>query len=90
MLHRILHRFCEVILGYLEVMFRRDGLGIADPRAHDVQRVFLSQFGFTGTAEILKQLCPGLQARPLDDPSQLRSEICVRGCFPLFFTVTPH
>ena len=82
LLHRIMQRaslllgsLFKVVVGDLKVVLRRYGLGISDPRADNVQRVFFSQFRFTRAAEVLKQLGPWFQAGATDNPVQLRPKV---------------
>jgi hypothetical protein len=65
MLHRFLQRFglarnglLEVVVGYLEIVFRCDGLGVADPGTHHVQRVVLGEFGLSGAPQVLPWFRP--------------------------------
>ena len=53
-LHRILHRFCEVIIGHLQVMFGGNSLRVANPCANDVKWINFRQLSLSCTAEILK------------------------------------
>ncbi|MCH7812410.1 MAG: hypothetical protein IID40_00170 [Planctomycetes bacterium] len=68
-------RTVEVGVGHLQVVLHRHRMRIADPGAHDVCREHLHQLGFTGGAQVLKQLWPGRQPRPLDDPVELGAEV---------------
>ncbi|MEE9128807.1 MAG: hypothetical protein V3T84_02230 [Phycisphaerales bacterium] len=36
LLHRILHRLCEMVIGHLQVMLRRNDHTVADPGTGDV------------------------------------------------------
>ncbi|MBW3599902.1 MAG: hypothetical protein KY475_21850 [Planctomycetes bacterium] len=72
---RILQRPAEVFIGRLQVVLGRDRNGIANPLAHDMCRELLGQLGLPRAAEVLKQLRPRLQTRPLDDPLKLRAEV---------------
>lgn len=78
LLHRILHRLREVFVGDLQIMFAGDLFAVADPRTHNVRGEQFLKFRLASATEILEQLRPHLQAGPLDDSQQLRSQVGVR------------
>jgi hypothetical protein len=53
-LHRILHRFSEVVLGHLQVVLGRDGLGVADPGTNNLHRERLGKFCLASAAKVLE------------------------------------
>jgi hypothetical protein len=48
-------RVGEMIICRLQIMFRRDGLAVGDPRANDVIRIVLAQFDLSRAAEIVEK-----------------------------------
>ncbi len=79
-LQRILQRFCEVVLGHLQVVLRRNRLGVPNPFADHLDRELISQFRLASAPQVLEQLRPRLQAGSPDDLHQQGSQIAVRSC----------
>jgi hypothetical protein len=48
-LQRILQRFCEVVLGHLQVVLRSDRFRVPDPVTHHLNREIVSEFLDDGT-----------------------------------------
>jgi len=86
-LQRILQRAAigttgEVFVGYLQIMFLRHHLRIANPRTEDVCRERFGQLGFSGRAQIVEQLGPRFEPRPLHDPRELGAQVFLRVSIP--------
>jgi hypothetical protein len=75
MLHRILHRFFIVLISHFQIVPQGNGLRVADPFRHNMQRALLRRFGFPGRSQVLKQLWPRFQTRPAYDPPRLCPEV---------------
>nr|WP_232536316.1 hypothetical protein [Lacipirellula parvula] len=80
-LHRILHRrrgpSCEVLVGHLQVVLRRDRLAVADPLADDVHREGFGQFRLPRAPQVVEDLRPSAQPCPFDDPLELSAQVRV-------------
>ena len=75
-------RSLEMLAGHLKIMFRRNRLRIADPRAGDMHRELLSELRLAGRAEVLKSLWPRFQTGSPNDPMQLSPQILVSAAIP--------
>lgn len=60
-------------VGHLEIVALGDRLRVAKPGADDVDRIPLRQFRLATRAQVVKDLGPGLDARPLDNPPELHA-----------------
>lgn len=78
LLHRILHRFFEMVIGHLQRVLSGNLFAVADPCADDMRRKRFFQFGLPRAAEILDPFRPGLQASALDDAFDSRAEVFTR------------
>ena len=72
---RNLCRLGEVVFSDREVMPGSDPLAVADPLADDVKRMLTGQFCFAGCSEVVEQLRPRGQPRPVEDSQELSSEV---------------
>ena len=70
-----------MVVSDLQVVLRRDGLGVADPLTDDVHGEVFGEFRLPRATKVLEQLGPGLQTGPLDDPKKLSPQIGIR--FPV-------
>ncbi|RIK80287.1 MAG: hypothetical protein DCC68_11285 [Planctomycetota bacterium] len=66
-MQRLIRRPVEVFVGHLQVVLRRDRLAVAHPRADNVRREALFQFGLPTAAKILENLLPPAQPGPADN-----------------------
>lgn len=57
----------ELILGDLQVVLRRDQMGVTQSLADEVNGKLLSQLGFASAAQVLDELGPRFETGPLDD-----------------------
>ncbi|HEY8747331.1 MAG TPA: hypothetical protein VIM11_05115 [Tepidisphaeraceae bacterium] len=56
-------------------MLAGDALGVAQPSTDDVRRELLFKFRLPGRSQVVKQLRPGGQPRPANDPLKLSSQV---------------
>ncbi|MCE9554552.1 MAG: hypothetical protein K8T91_14430 [Planctomycetes bacterium] len=60
-----------ILVGHLQVVLGRDFGAVADPLADDVHREGIGQLCLPRRPQILKELRPGRQTGPFDDPLKL-------------------